>query len=98
MDNLHDLVTINDIYTIRRKLKKGLNPNETIGSSQVTPLHVAAQFNRKEAAQILLESGADLKARTSPQGLTPLDIAINFQHFEMMRLLDRGKTKVLRAS
>jgi len=44
-----------------------------------TPLHFAARRGYEEAAQLLMERGADVHAR-SHVGETPLDLAVPFEH------------------
>ncbi len=52
-------------------LKAGADPKSTDLIDRITPLHRAAGFGRIEAAQLLIEAGADAKA-TNAKGETPL--------------------------
>src|SRR5262249_21332983 len=56
----------------------------------LTPLLYAARDGRLEAAKILLDGGADLKA-TDPNGITPLLMAISNNQIATARyLIDKG--------
>src|SRR5450631_866861 len=51
-----------------------------------TPLHWAAEYDRRDVAQMLLDSGADLEATTS-WGATPLDWAATLGSTKVADLL-----------
>jgi uncharacterized protein len=51
-----------------------------------TPLHLAAEHNRRDVAQVLLDSGADLEATTS-WGATALDWAATMGSTKVAELL-----------
>ena len=63
------------------------------GDGGVTPLHFAAGFGQKEAAELLLAKGADLNVKNKV-GYTPLDGAIFSKKTETADLLRKhgGKT------
>jgi ankyrin repeat protein len=66
-----------------------------------TPLHWAAEYDRRDVAQMLLDSGADLEATTS-WGATPLDSAATLGSTKVADLLlargARGMNLVAAAS
>ena len=51
-----------------------------------TPLHYAAANGHKKIAELLIEKGADVKAKDEG-GKTPLDVAIQFKELEITNLL-----------
>ena len=84
-------------------LKRKAEVNAT-GKSRFTPLHVAALYGRVEVAKQLIAAGANLAARTKPGwhfigGInrvhngqkTPLHLAVQGKHREMVRLLLENK-------
>lgn len=60
------------IDEVRNALARGANI-DVLGYNGLTPLMVAVNYSRLEAARILVESGAD-KTATSPTGTTILSI------------------------
>jgi ankyrin repeat protein len=88
----------NDVEKARGLLAAGANLNARAGvvGSQInpfanlTPLHVAAEFDSKDVARLLMDRGADLKAKNLG-GETPLHIAAKGRDTSMaMLLLDHG--------
>jgi ankyrin repeat protein len=77
----------NNIDEVKRLLDSGANPNSSIDSAKLTPLHFAAQKNGLEIAMLLLEAGADPFAYTEPDGETALDVAQLYNHQQMISLL-----------
>lgn len=74
-------------------ISKGANPNAQ-DVSGATPLHWAAQRNRVSIAELLISKGADINAKTKKllfiiKGLTPLKIALDQGHKEMVDFLKR---------
>jgi ankyrin repeat protein len=53
----------------------------------VTPLHLAAQYNRLDVAKLLIKRGADVDARAGVDGATALYYAVGYGFLEMTRLL-----------
>jgi ankyrin repeat protein len=53
-----------------------------------TPLHYACYLNRYEAARVLLIRGVSVNARTDRDKLSPLDMARQNGHTEIVKLLD----------
>ena len=56
------------------------------GFADGTPLHYAAANGHKEIAELLIEKGADVKAKDEG-GKTPLDVAIQFKELEIADLI-----------
>jgi ankyrin repeat protein len=54
-----------------------------------TPLHYAAQANRRSVAEFLMRQGADVNAEDNRFGLTPIDLAARGPGIHMVRLLRR---------
>lgn len=90
--DLIEAVINNDIEEVTLLLEQGADPNVTIDEAELTPLHFAAQNNALEIAQLLFTAGADLDNETD-EGQTPLDVAREFHHEEMVKLLLRLKHK-----
>ena len=74
-------------------IEAGANPNAADGVKRCTPLHMAARRNNVEAAEALLDLGADIEARDSA-GDTPLRRAVNCSQSAVTKLLlARGANK-----
>ena len=84
---LIDAVVEGNVVLVKKLLAEGANPNLYLDEAQVTPLHHAAQNDAIDIALLLLEAGADINAKTSPEGTTPLDVAHLHQHTRMTNLL-----------
>jgi ankyrin repeat protein len=76
----------NDIEMVKQLLSQGADPNVFLDAAKVTPLHFAAQNNCIEIGRMLIKAGADLHAKTYPDGETPLDIALLHGHQEFIIL------------
>lgn len=75
---LHDAAFRNDLETLNKLIIAGADINEPFYDNRVcsaTPLHYAASNGSYEAAQLLIEHGANVNAITSA-GDTPLHIAV----------------------
>jgi ankyrin repeat protein len=69
---------------------KGANVNAELQSSDsVTPLHLSCLSGNKEVVQLLIESGADINARTRTGGQTPLQLAVEFKRDSVIEMLTR---------
>ena len=82
-----------NIEAVKQHLAAGTDVNVKGGFADGTPLHYAAANGHKEIAELLIEKGADVKAKDEG-GKTPLDVAIQFKEFETADLLRKhgGKT------
>jgi ankyrin repeat protein len=68
---LVDAAKTGDIDAVRALLKEKANVNEAQGDG-MTPLHWAVYSNNFEVAELLVRSGADVKAVTRLDSSTPL--------------------------
>ena len=82
--------------TVRLLLRRGAKPNEnfprtarlksSVTTSEIGPLHLAARESRLGVAMLLLEYGADVRARAL-DGKTAVDIAAEKGHIKMVDML-----------
>jgi ankyrin repeat protein len=98
---LAGLCYVNQTECVRLLLAHGANPNRGRGESLETPLHHALAGGADiEVIRLLIDSGADVNARTTPgvcshnfygstptRGETPLHRAAAFASIEIVRLL-----------
>jgi ankyrin repeat protein len=61
-----------DVATVKKLLEYGANVDEK--SNGLTPLMIAARYNQVEIISLLLEKGADVKAKDE-KGITALKYA-----------------------
>jgi ankyrin repeat protein len=99
---LLDAARSGNIEAVKQQLAAGTNVNAKDDDDKfgVTPLHYATNKGHKEIAELLIEEGADVNAK-SDGGLTPLDTAIFARKTETVDLLRKhgGKTgKELKAA
>lgn len=88
---LHQAVRSNDLGTVELILidSPPTVVNQTIGPG-ITPLHLAAAMDRTLIAEVLIDHGADLDARTD-NGFTPLHWAASRDSKDVAQLLiERG--------
>ena len=88
---VHKLVYENDVDSLQQLLDlEGFdNVVDARGRDAWTPLHVAAYFNRTEAAKILLQAGADCAAVSASKEQTPLHIAAARNNVPTLRTMIR---------
>ncbi len=84
---LMDAVINNRINQVRELLTAGADPNATEDHCKITPLHFAAISDFIEVAHLLLEFGANPRAKTS-DGVTPLDDATTANSKAMIQLIN----------
>lgn len=86
---LIDAVMQKDTASVKALLAQGVDLNSYEDDAMITPLHFAAQNNAIDIAEILVVGGADVHAKTSPEGHTPLDVALINNNYQMADLLRR---------
>lgn len=90
---MHISAAENDTNAIARLIGNGTDVNRIENNQACTPLHWAARCNRREAAEFLIEHGADVNARDYT-GMTPLHYAALCGHCEMVEMLLNKKAQV----
>src|SRR5437763_10709042 len=80
---------LGDGPAVRSLLQQKADVNAAQGDG-MTALHWAAYRDDLEMAQILIRSGADLKARTRVEGITPLFLAATNGNAPMVEALLRA--------
>jgi len=88
MDALLYAIMINDSNTAKKLLDEGMDINKPFQRGW-TFLHLAAQKNRVEIAEMLISKGARVNVRNGKdgQGSTPLEVAVSRKHNEMAEML-----------
>jgi ankyrin repeat protein len=81
---LHWAVVQNDLAAARLLIEAGINVDQH-GDLGHTPLHDACSFGHRDMVLFLIESGADVLART--EGDTPFELARLSGHTEICDLL-----------
>jgi ankyrin repeat protein len=85
-----DAAMAGDLATVRTLLKQGGDVNAAQGDG-MTALHWAAINNQVELAQVLLYAGANVRAATRINGYTPLFLASQHGHADLVEtLLEAG--------
>lgn len=74
-NHLIEAVISNDVKKVSELLNRGADPNSTLDTASITPLHYAAQNNALEVIPLLVEAGAVLEAQTEPDGYTATEVA-----------------------
>jgi ankyrin repeat protein len=83
---LHYAVTAGSEKLVELLLSKGANPN-MCGSNRRAPLHEAAEKGLTALVKLLVKKGAYCDMRLFPQGDTPLHLAANAGHREIVDFL-----------
>lgn len=85
-DNLWGAARTGDLDGIKRYLAEGADINELSEQTQLSPLSWATLMGKKEAAELLLQLGANVNVRQEDGG-TPLHIAAFLGRAELAELL-----------
>ncbi len=91
---LLDAIIANDGSTVEKLLNAGANPNCYEDKCQIRPLHFAAVYNAVDAVFPLIKSGAKIDAKTA-DGYTPLDIAKQLKHENIIEILKMLSTNLI---
>nr|WP_246038733.1 ankyrin repeat domain-containing protein [Wolbachia endosymbiont of Leptopilina clavipes] len=87
MKPMHSATYIGNLKVLQFLCDSGADVNTTISSRYLsTPLHIAAINGKLEIAQFLLDRDANINA-TNYKGFTPLYLAFNHCHLDMVKLL-----------
>jgi cytohesin len=87
---LHDAALQGDVDEIRALLKGGADVNRRSLNEGLTPLHAAVCGGHMAAVDLLIESGADLEAKSN-EGMTPLyTAAVKCRKLILQLLLENG--------
>jgi len=84
-DEIHQASGMGDLAKVKALLKKNPELVYSTDSAGASPLHFAAQFDRKDVAKLLLANKADVNAKAK-DGLSPLQAAVQFDHKKMVEL------------
>ena len=87
---INDTVFRNQIEDVKEWLTDGNDVNSKCIDSGWTPLHVAARYGVKEAAELLIKKGANINITTGKRpsvGKTPLHLAAWAGHFDIVEIL-----------
>lgn len=90
---LHIAVMVGRPSAVTKALKKGIDI-ESCDDKGMTPLMLAALFNRSTSANLLLQAGANPKATLSADGLTVLMLAAREGSYEVAEVLLRAGAEV----
>jgi ankyrin repeat protein len=81
---LFDAVQGGHLHIVRLLVEAGARKDAVAEHDGSTPLCLAAELNRLDIVQFLLERGAD-KDHATHDGLTPLHFAAKNGHFRMVK-------------
>ncbi len=90
---IHDAVRDGDLVKVKALLKNSPYLVSSKDENGATPLHIAARYGQKAAAELLLANKADVNARTF-KGVMPLHLAAQQGHKDMVELLLANKAEV----
>lgn len=80
-----------DLKTLTYLLDKGLSP-DYVSKGKPNALQLAIFRNKSDVVKLLIKRGADVNATFN--NLTVLDLAIKFQHYQLIKLFPLDKAKI----
>ncbi|MBV53441.1 MAG: hypothetical protein CL816_05160 [Coxiellaceae bacterium] len=86
----YDLISAvleNNAERVKELLEEGADANRPLDQANVTPLHYAAQHNALNCIPLLIDAGANLFAKTEPDGQIPVEISLLHRHQQVTQLL-----------
>ncbi len=94
-DALHYAAADDDVATVRARLDAGVDIDLADRRAALTPLFFAIEGGARRAAELLLQRGANIEARSEPRRMTPLVYATLYWRKSpdgavIRLLLDRG--------
>jgi ankyrin repeat protein len=87
---LFEAVKFGTLKAAKAALDAGASINAR-DAKDFTPLHYAAEANRRSVVQLLMQHGADANAEDKHLGRTPIDLAASGPGIHMVRLLDEAQ-------
>lgn len=82
----HTAIKDGEVDLVKKLLENGFNPNQAFDDG-ITPLHMAVIHNQDEIANILLQNGANIKAKEATTDATPLHFAALYGRANIAKLL-----------
>src|SRR5262249_44467258 len=79
-----------NLKLVKLLIDRGADVNRHDGREKETPLHYAARYGNVELAKLLLEAKADPTAKEFHEK-TPLDLAKERKHQDIVKLLESAK-------
>lgn len=94
--DIHTAVVTNNLDALKQHIAAGTNINEKDPFGGSSPLISACVFGKPEAAQLLLDAGADINFQNN-DGSTGLHTAAFFCYTDIVKmLLDKGADKTIK--
>lgn len=88
LNHLIEAVIRDDTSEVRKLLESGVNPNAYDHETKLFPIHFAALYNALHVVPLLAKAGANIDIK-SDEGITPLEIARQYDYKEMTSLLKK---------